>query len=59
MTEVGHNENPHFSPDGKHIVFSSTRLSSGDIFTMDLSGRNQRRITRNGNCTNPTWGPIR
>ena len=58
MTEVGHNENPHFSPDGKHIIFSSTRLSEGDIYTMDLSGRNQRRITRSANCSNPTWGPI-
>jgi TolB protein len=58
MTEVGHNENPHFSPDGKHIVFSSTRLSEGDIYTMDLSGQNQRRMTRTGTCTNPVWGPI-
>jgi TolB protein len=59
MTEVGQNENPHFAPDGKHIVFSSTRLSEGDIYTMDLSGQNQRRMTRTGNCSNPTWGPIR
>jgi TolB protein len=59
MTEVGQNENPHFAPDGKHIVFSSTRLSEGDIYTMDLSGQNQRRMTRGGNCSNPTWGPIR
>lgn len=58
MTEVGHNENPHFAPDGKHIVFSSTRLSEGDIYTMDLSGQNQRRMTRTGNCSNPVWGPI-
>lgn len=58
MTELGHNENPHFSPDGKHIVFASSRLSEGDIYTMDLSGRNQRRVTRNGVCSNPTWGPI-
>jgi len=58
LTEVGHNENPHFSPDGKHIVFASTRLSEGDIYTMDLSGLNQRRMTRTGNCSNPTWGPI-
>ncbi len=59
LTEVGMNENPHFSPDGKHIVFSSTRLSAGDIYTMDLTGRNQRRLTRSGNCSNPAWGPIR
>lgn len=59
MTEVGMNENPHFSPDGKHIIFMSTRLSEGDIYTMDITGRNQRRLTRTGTCTNPTWGPLR
>jgi TolB protein len=58
MTEVGQNENPHFAPDGKHIVFASTRLSEGDIYTMDLSELNQRRMTRTGNCSNPIWGPI-
>ena len=58
LTEVGRNENPHFAPDGKHIVFSSTRLSAGDIYSMDISGRNQRRITRNGACSNPSWGPF-
>lgn len=56
LTEVGMNENPHFSPDGKHIIFSSTRLSAGDIYTMDITGRNQRRLTRNGKCSNPNWG---
>jgi TolB protein len=59
LTEVGMNENPHFSPDGKHIIFSSTRLGSPDIFTMDITGRNQRRLTRSGNCSNPVWGPLR
>jgi len=59
LTVVGHNENPHFAPDGKHIIFSSSRLSEGDIFTMDLNGRNQRRVTRTGDVSNPVWGPIR
>lgn len=58
LTEVGMNENPHFSPDGKHIIFSSTRLSSGDIYTMDITGRNQRRITRTGRASNPNWEPM-
>jgi TolB protein len=59
LTEVGMNENPHFSPDGKHIIFSSTRLGGPDIFTMDITGRNQRRLTNSGNCTNPVWGPLK
>ncbi len=58
LTEVGMNENPHFSPDGKHIIFASSRLSSGDIYTMDLSGQNQRRLTHGGTSSNPAWGPI-
>jgi TolB protein len=59
LTDLGTNENPHFSPDGKQIIFSSTRLGTGDLFTSDISGRNQRRLTRTGDCTNPTWGPLR
>ncbi|MEA3297416.1 MAG: Tol-Pal system beta propeller repeat protein TolB, partial [candidate division Zixibacteria bacterium] len=59
LTEIGMNENPHFSPDGKHIIFSSTRLGSRSIFTMDITGRNQRRLTHNGVCSNPNWGPLR
>ncbi len=57
LTQVGQNENPHFAPDGKHIIFRSTRLSGGDIYTMDVTGRNQRRITRTGDAGSPTWGP--
>jgi TolB protein len=59
LTEFGTNENPHFSPDGKQVIFSSTRLGSIDIFTMDFSGRNQRRLTKTGDASNPAWGPIR
>jgi len=59
LTELGHNENPHFSPDGKHVVFSSTRLGPREIFTMDITGRNQRRLTRYAGCSNPVWGPLR
>jgi len=58
LTELGQNENPHFSPDGKHIVFSSTRLGPKEIFTMDATGRNQRRLTRDPGCSNPAWGPL-
>jgi TolB protein len=58
LTELGMNENPHFCDDGKHIVFASTRLGPSDIFVMDITGRNQRRITRSGDCSNPVWGPI-
>ncbi len=59
LTEVGMNENPHFAPDGKHIIFSSTRLGTSDIYTMDINGRNQRRLTTKGDCSNPNWSPLK
>lgn len=59
LTQVGENENPHFSPDGKHIVFASDRLGTEDIYTMDITGQSQRRMTRSGRCSNPVWGPMR
>ena len=59
LTNLGTNENPHFSPDGKHIIFSSTRLGGLDIYTMDVSGRHQRRLTHSNSCSNPAWGPYR
>jgi len=59
LTEIGMNENPHFSPDGKQLIFSSSRLGLGDLFTADITGRNQRRLTRTGGCSNPVWGPLK
>jgi len=57
LTSVGDNENPQWSPDGLHIVFSSTRGGIEEIYTMEFTGRNVRRITRGGGNSNPSWSP--
>jgi TolB protein len=59
LADLGNNENPHFSPDGNHIIFSSNRLGPTDIYTMDLFGSGQRRITRRSGFSNPIWLPER
>jgi TolB protein len=59
LAAIGDNENPHFSPDGNHIIFSSNRLGPQDIYIMDLFGRTQTRITAKGNCSNPFWMPYK
>jgi TolB protein len=59
MTQIGMNENPHFSPDGKHLIFASDRLRTGDIYTATVTGGKQRRLTRTGDCSNPAWGPLK
>lgn len=58
LTSLGNNENPHFSPDGNHIIFSSTRLGPKELYTMDLFGNNQRRLSVKGGYTNPAWSPF-
>lgn len=59
LTQIGMNENPHFSPDGKQIIFSSNRYGTGDLYTADITGRNQRRLTKSGGYSNPVWGPLK
>jgi TolB protein len=58
LADQGDNENPHFSPDGNHIIFASNRTGQWDLYMMDLFGRNQRRLTTKGGYSNPIWSPI-
>ena len=51
----GTNESPVFSPNGRHIAFSSTRSGKTQIFTMTRDGRDLKQITKNGNNQQPDW----
>jgi TolB protein len=59
--EGNNNESPSHSPDGHHIVFTSTRAPHQGrkrIYVMDVDGTNQRRISREaGEYETPVWGP--
>lgn len=50
-------EDPCWSPDGLHIAFSSDRSGSFEIYTMDWTGANQRRVTNVGGAYSPAWSP--
>jgi TolB protein len=52
---IGSNESPAFSPNGRHIAFTSTRNGKVQIFTIDRDGNNLRQITREGNNKFPNW----
>jgi TolB protein len=52
---TGSNESPAFSPNGRHIAFSSSRAGKVQIFTMARDGKNLRQVTRAGNNTFPNW----
>jgi TolB protein len=44
LTESGNNEHPAWSPDGMHIVFSSTGGGNSGIYIMNRDGSGKRRI---------------
>lgn len=51
----GSNESPSYSPNGRHIAFTSTRAGGTQVYTIGRDGRGARRITREGNNTSPSW----
>jgi len=51
----GSNESPAFSPSGRHLAFTSTRLGKVQIFTIARDGNGLKQITRTGNNTFPSW----
>ncbi len=44
-TEPGYDAEATVSPDGKNIVFTSTRSGDLELYTMDLEGKNVKQIT--------------
>jgi TolB protein len=51
----GTNESPAWSPNGRHLAFTSTRAGRTQVFTVDRDGRNVRQVTKDGNNTTPHW----
>ncbi len=49
---------PTFSPDGKALVFTGYDGGTSDLFTVDVDGRNLRRLTHDKNADfDPVWSP--
>jgi TolB protein len=51
----GTNESPAYSPNGRHIAFTSTRAGRVQVFTIGRDGRGPRQVTRDGNNQTPAW----
>ncbi len=55
--DAARNEKPSWAPDGRHIVFESTRTGSSQIWTMFADGSEARQLTREGQNVSPNWSP--
>ncbi|MCI0331118.1 MAG: Tol-Pal system beta propeller repeat protein TolB [candidate division Zixibacteria bacterium] len=57
LTSIGFNENPHWSADGFHVVFSRKQGGESDIYTIAYDGSGLRQVTTSGRTSNPVWSP--
>ena len=62
LTEGYHNEGPTWSPNGRVILFfrESQGASGGPrLFSIDLTGYNERPVQTPSFGSDPAWGPLR
>lgn len=55
--DAGRNEKPSWAPDGRHLVFQSTRTGKWQIWTMLADGTEARQLTTEGQNESPNWSP--
>jgi TolB protein len=55
--DVGRNERPSWAPDGRHLVFESTRTGTRQIWSMLADGTAARQLTTQGQNESPNWSP--
>jgi TolB protein len=55
--DAGRNERPSWAPDGRHIVFESTRSGSRQIWVMLADGSQAHQLTTSGQNESPNWSP--
>lgn len=53
--DTGRNERPSWAPDGRHLVFESTRTGTRQIWTMLADGSEPRQLTYSGQNESPNW----
>lgn len=60
LTKEGNNEDPYWSADGMHLVFSSTGDGNSGIYMVSRDGGNRRQVVSGFvRPRNPAWSPPR
>ena len=60
LSESWSEEAPTWSPNGRVVLFHRTARGSGNsqLWAVDLTGQNLRKINTGGNASDPAWSPI-
>jgi TolB protein len=60
LTEGYHNEGPTFAPNGRVLMFFRDPAGTGgpSLFTIDVTGRNEQRVTTPSFASDPAWSPL-
>ncbi|WP_244486725.1 Tol-Pal system beta propeller repeat protein TolB [Aurantimonas sp. Leaf443] len=60
LTSGFHNEGPTWAPNGRVLMFFRDGQGGGgpQLFSIDLTGRNEQRIATPGFASDPAWSPI-
>ena len=56
--DSGNNENPAWSANGRHMIFTSTRNRTSDIYFINSDGTGETAITKGLFCYSPDWSKI-
>ena len=59
LTESTLDESPSFSPNGKMVLYASTRGNNGFLFAISIDGRAKHKLSdQAGDIREPVWGPF-
>ena len=60
LTDGALDESPSFSPNGKMVLYASTRGNSGVLFAVSVDGRAKHKLSdQTGDIREPVWGPYK
>ncbi|MBW8709173.1 MAG: Tol-Pal system protein TolB [Alphaproteobacteria bacterium] len=60
ITNAGHDEGPTWAPNGR-VLMSGREAPGGrgsSIWSVDVTGRNERRVLTPGSASDPAWSPL-
>lgn len=61
LTESFLDDSPTWSPNGRVIIFSREsrgQRGKSELWSVDMTGRNLRRVSTNGGASDPAWSPL-